>query len=266
MIIGAEGITVQRGGRTILDRVDITAEPGRVLGLLGPNGAGKTTLLRVMAGLEPPQGGQLTYDGTPAAEMDRRAMGRRLAYLAQDGRIHWPMTVAHVVGLGRLPHGTSPAENAAAVTRAMAACDVTALAARTTGSLSGGERVRVLLARALAVEGEAVLADEPVAALDPYHQLHVMELLRQQARLGRTVVVVLHDLTLAARFCDTLALLREGRMLTRGTPEEVLTPVALEAAYGVHVETGERHGQRFILPWSRRDAPPLEAPRPDTSS
>ncbi|WP_454917757.1 ABC transporter ATP-binding protein [Xanthobacter sediminis] len=251
MRISATGISVRRGARTVLDAVDLDARPGEVLGLLGPNGAGKTTLLRVLAHLQETVAGAVLYDGATAEALGRRALGRSLAYLAQGGRIHWPMGVEHVVALGRLPHGTSPAVDAAAVARAMAAADVAAFAGRAAGSLSGGEKMRVLLARALAVEGRALLADEPVAALDPYHQLHVMEVLRRQARAGLTVVVVLHDLTLAARFCDRVALLHGGRLLACGTPPEVMTPARLEAAYGVHVERGERHGEPFILPWSR---------------
>ncbi|WP_393997983.1 ABC transporter ATP-binding protein [Xanthobacter cornucopiae] len=252
MTLAATGLRVTRGARTVLHDVDLTARPGELLGLLGPNGAGKTTLLRVLAHLQDTAAGQVLYDGTAAATLGRRALGRTLAYLAQGGRIHWPMPVEQVVMLGRLPHDASPAADAAAVARAMAAADVSAFAARPAGSLSGGEKMRVLLARALAVEGRALLADEPVAALDPYHQLHVMDVLRQQARAGLTVVVVLHDLTLATRFCDRVALLRDGRLIACGSPGEVMTPERLEAAYGVHVESGERHGERFILPWSRR--------------
>ncbi|MFG1393452.1 ABC transporter ATP-binding protein [Xanthobacter agilis] len=257
MMISASGISVQRGARTVLHGVDITARPGELLGLLGPNGAGKTTLLRVLAHLQETTAGTVLYDGMPAAGIGRRALGRSLAYLAQSGRIHWPMQVEHVVALGRLPHGTSPAEDAAAVARAMAAADIAAFAGRPAGSLSGGEKMRVLLARALAVQGRALLADEPVAALDPYHQLHVMELMRRQARAGLTVIVVLHDLTLAARFCDRVALLNAGRLMASGTVAQVMTPARLEAAYGVHVESGERHGERFILPWTRRAAPDI---------
>ncbi|MFG1294279.1 ABC transporter ATP-binding protein [Xanthobacter variabilis] len=255
MIITASGISVRRGSRLVLEGVDLVARPGELLGLLGPNGAGKTTLLRAMAHLQETASGAVLYDGAPAERLGRRALGRELAYLAQSGRIHWPMPVEHVVALGRLPHGTPPEVDAAAVARAMAAADIADFAGRASGSLSGGEKMRVLLARALAVEGRALLADEPVAALDPYHQLHVMDVLRRQARAGQTVVVVLHDLTLAARFCDRVALLRAGRVLACGTPAEVMTPERLEAAYGVRVEIGERHGERFILPWSRLPVP-----------
>ncbi len=251
MIIEARDITLLRGPCPVLDQVSLTARPGEMLGLLGPNGAGKTTLLRTLSALEQPASGDVLYDGKTAHELGRRELGRTVSYLAQSGNIHWPMMVEHVVALGRLPHDHNPQKDAAAIARAMEAAEISGLAGRTTGTLSGGERMRVLLARALAVEGKVLLADEPVAALDPYHQLHVMELLAAQAHAGVTVVVVLHDLTLAARFCHRVALAHRGKLVATGTPQDVLTPERLRAIYGIEVETGTRHDQPFILPWSR---------------
>ncbi len=257
MIITGQDLRAVRGTRTVLDGVSLEARPGEVLGLLGANGAGKTTLLRLLAGLEPPAGGNVTFDGRAASSIGRAEMGRQLAYLAQGGAISWPMTVEAVVALGRLPHGDAPTE-AAAIARAMAAADIAHLRTRPAGSLSGGERMRVLLARALAVEGRALLADEPVAALDPAHQLHTMEVLRAKARDGQTVVVVLHDLTLASRFCHRIAMLSAGRLIAFGTPGAVLTADILAAAYGVTVEAGTRAGETFILPWTRIRTPTHE--------
>lgn len=256
MMLEATGLTLQRGSAPILKDVSFHARPGEVLGLIGPNGAGKTSLLRAVCGLDALAAGRIIYGGRTHAEIGRAAFGRTLAYLPQSGRIHWPLKVADVVALGRLPHGPAGAD--AAVARAMAAADVTAFAQRTAGSLSGGERARVLLARALAVEAAFLLADEPVAALDPYHQLQVMEVLRATARSGACVIVVLHDLTLAARFCDRLLLLDAGRVAAEGGPADVLQPARLATVYGVEVETGIRQGETFILPWRRTDAPPAE--------
>jgi iron complex transport system ATP-binding protein len=162
-----------------------------------------------------------------------------------------------VVGLGRLPHrrpfGGPTEADRAAIAAALARCDVADFSDRTMGTLSGGERRRVLLARALAVEAPYLLADEPLAALDPLHQIEVMELLRQTARRGAGVVVVLHDLTLATRFCDRLALLDHGRLVAEGAPEAVLDDARLAGVFGVEALRGSHAGEPFLLPWRARN-------------
>lgn len=258
MRIEARDIAVRLGGATILDGVDIGISPGEFVGLIGPNGAGKTTLLTVLARLRMPDGGQLLYDDSPAGALGRTALARRLAYLAQGTQVDWPLAAEDVVALGRLPHAGrfGPADSAAdrrAVEAAMAAADIAHFADRPVTTLSGGERMRVLLARALAVEAEILLADEPVAALDPYHQLKVMELLAGAARAGLGVVAVLHDLTLASRFCDRLVLLDGGRVKADGAPGEVLTDAEIGSAYGVASLFGAHDGTRYVLPWRRID-------------
>ena len=190
-----------------------------------------------------------------------RELARRIAYLAQGHTAHWPMSVEKLVRLGRLPHhrgwrGPDPGDTAI-VEQVMAATDVTRLWDRTVGTLSGGERVRVMLARALAVEAPTLLVDEPVAALDPYHQLQVMAVLRETAHRGTAIVAVLHDLTLAARFCDRLLLLEGGRLLAEGKPRTVLTEQNLAAAFQVTTLRGQHLGQDYVVPWSlcpRHDA------------
>ena len=259
-MIEARDIRVTRDGAHVLSGVSLSVRRGELLGLIGPNGAGKTTLLRALCGLDAMDAGTLAFDGQPPAQIGRAAMGRTVSYLAQGSRIHWPMRVDELVALGRLPHVPSPDARDPAVERALRAADVLSLRHRITGSLSGGERARVLLARALAVEAPVLLADEPVAALDPYHQLQVMELMRATARAGTAVVLVLHDLTLAARFCDRLALLHEGRILAEGTPADVLQPTLMEKAFAVTIATGTREGEPFVLPWHRRTGRPADAP------
>jgi len=257
MRVDALGLVVRFGARAALAGVDCALAPGELVGLVGPNGAGKTTLLRVLAGLLPADAGETRYDGRTAAEIGRAALARRVAYLAQNGLAHWPLSVAHVVALGRLPHRRpfSPpsAADRAAVEAALAAAEVAELRDRPIGSLSGGERARVLLARALAVGAETLLADEPVATLDPLHQLRAMALLRAEAGRGAGVVAVLHDLTLATRFCDRLIVLAEGRVVADGPPA-ALTDAVLAEAYGVEALRGERDGEPFVVPW--RAAPP----------
>lgn len=253
MRIDIEAVSVRIEGATILDRVDLVLKPGEIVGLIGPNGAGKSTLLKAIAGLSSLSNGAIRYDGARAREIGAAQLARRLAYLAQDGEVSWPLRVDHVVGLGRLPHRTPFAgeseEDRAAVERAMALAEVTSFRARTVQSLSGGERMRVLLARALAVEAEVLLADEPVAAVDPLHQLRVMDLLRRVAAEGKCIVVVLHDLALAARFCNRLVVLAAGRKLLDGAPDE-LTDAIIARAYGVTTLRGEYLGQAFVLPWA----------------
>jgi iron complex transport system ATP-binding protein len=199
------------------------------------------------------------YAGRTAPEIGVRQLARSVSYLAQGGEVHWPMRTDALVALGRLPHrqsfGGDGWRDREAVERAMAAADVTHLRNRTLGQVSGGERMRILLARALAVEGELLLADEPTSALDPLHQLQVMQLLQSTARAGKGVIVVLHDLALAMRFCDRLVLLAEGGVLVQGAPAEVLTDAFVARAYGVNAVRGERDGVPFLLPWTPSHGP-----------
>jgi iron complex transport system ATP-binding protein len=254
MRIDAQNISVRLGSVDALRGVDFAAEPGEIVGLIGPNGSGKTTLLRAVANLRVPDNGRVRYSGKSASEVGAAELSRQIAYLSQSGEVHWPMRVEALVALGRLPHRNrfqkSVETDRAAIERAMLAADVAALRERTMNQISGGERMRVLLARALAVEAPMLLADEPVAALDPLHQLQVMALLRKKAASGDGVVVVLHDLALAARFCDRLVLLDGGKVLAAGDPAAVLTDANLATAFGVDVVRGEHEGAAFVLPWT----------------
>ncbi len=253
----ATQIHLSRGPRPVLTGVDFAVAAGQCVGLIGPNGAGKSTLLSVLAGLLEPSGGQVSLDGTPLAAVPRADRARRIGYLEQGAACHWPLRVDRVVTLGRLPHaspwgGESPADRAA-IARAMDQCEVSHLAARTVTHLSGGERARVMLARALAGEPALLLADEPAAGLDPHHQLHVMELLAGLAAAGTGVVVVLHDLALAARYCTHLVLLDEaGRVAASGPPAALLADGVMERVYGVELLRGERDGVPYVLPWRQR--------------
>jgi iron complex transport system ATP-binding protein len=263
MKLEARNIAVNFGRTTVLGSVDLAVSSGEMVGLIGPNGSGKTTLLRVLANLRAPDAGGVTLDGRDIEEIGERELSKRIAYLAQGGDVHWPMRVGALVALGRLPYRRAFRDQAksdsAAIERAMIAADVGSLRDRTMMHLSGGERMRVLLARALAVEASLLLADEPVAALDPLHQLRVMELLRDAARGGTGVIVVLHDLSLASRFCDRLVLIAHGGIVAEGRPTEVLTPAHLGDAYGVDMVSGVSEGLPFYLPQTIR-SPIQETP------
>lgn len=254
--LAAQRVSLTLGGRTVLDRVDIAFERGRVVALLGANGAGKSSLLSVLAGLRSPDAGAVTLDGIAVTALDRRDRGRRIGLLPQTADVHWNVDVATLVGLGRLPHrgrwGETDADRAA-VAHAITVTDLAALTDRRVETLSGGERGRALLARVLAGEPEWLLADEPLASLDPAHQLDVAARLRSVAQAGSGVVVVLHDLYLAARIADDVVLLRDGRVVAAGPAAAVLTAQAIGDTYDIAVEIGETPGgHRFILPTGRR--------------
>ena len=255
-LVAAKDICVRFRAHRALDDVSFEANAGELVGLIGPNGAGKTTLLRVLAGLIAPASGNVTLTGQPFGQMNRRERARLLAYLPQGAPAHWPLNVGRLVALGRLPHldpwRKPGAADASAIALAMEAAEISDFAERPVTTLSSGERMRAMIARALAVEPQVLLADEPVTSLDPYHQLKVMELLQARVRDGVSVVVVLHDLTLAGRFCDRLVLLDQGRVVTEGAPNHVLAPDFLSEIYGIEADYGQ-DGSFYVVPRRRTE-------------
>ncbi len=251
----ADRIGVALGGARVLTDVAIAFRPGRVTALLGPNGAGKSTLLACLAGLRVPATGAATLDGAPVHLLDRRVRARRIGLLPQAQDVHWNVDVETLVGLGRLPwraRGAETEADRAAIARAMAATDVAHFASRGVEHLSGGERSRVLLARVLAGEPEWLLADEPLASLDPAHQLDVAGVLRRIAAQGAGVALVMHDLNLAARIADDAVLLRQGKVVATGAVGDVLTAPLIAKTYDVTAEVGRTAGgERFVLPLAR---------------
>lgn len=232
----ALGLQLEASGRAILSDVSARLEPGQVTAILGANGAGKSTLLAALAGLSTPAAGMVRLSEAPLSALAPRHRAQRLGFIPQTPEIAWGLEVRAVVGLGRLPwlgaRGLSAADEAA-VDRAMAAAQVEALADRDITTLSGGERARALIARALAGEPEWLLADEPFAGLDPRHALEAGDLFARMAGQGCGVLLTLHDLTLAARLADRVLVLGGGRVLADGPPETAMTPETLALAYGI---------------------------------
>jgi len=242
-VIRAAGVHVAYGSTPVLHGVDLEAVDGKVVGLLGPNGSGKTTLLRTLYGALRPRAGSVQVDGDDLAALPTREVARRISVVVQEHGDELPVTVAEMVLLGRTPHHgtfarTTP-EDVEVAADALHRVGGIHLAGRAFADLSGGERQRVLLARALAQSADHLLLDEPTNHLDVRYQHEVLDLVR---RLGATVVVVLHDLNLAATYCDRVVLLHAGRVVAAGTPSDVLTPDALEPVYEVRVRRVEVDG------------------------
>ena len=230
---------VRLNGRTVLRDLELVLRPGEIVALIGPNGAGKSTLIRALAGLLP-VGGAIRLAGRPLASWSADARARLLAYLPQEARIHWPMPVRRVVAMGRIPWLDWTARLSSAdedaIAEAMRLTATTELAVRSAARLSAGEKARVLLARALAGRPRVLLADEPVAALDPYYQMEILELLQRLAREREmTVLVSLHELTLAARYAARVLLLDRGRLVADGAPASVLTCAHLARVYRITI-------------------------------
>jgi len=253
--VSVEGLSVALGRREVVAGVTARFGSGELVGIIGPNGAGKSTLVRAMLGLVPARAGSVAIDGVAVGRMAARDRARALAYLPQGQTLHWPLDVERLVALGRLPHlaplSRIGAEDRAAVAEAMARADVGHLSHRIATELSGGERARVMLARALAVGAQGLVVDEPLAALDPGHQIDVMELLAREAREGALVLTVLHDLTMAARYCDRLILMDQGRVVAEGAPAAVLTAETLRRVYGISAKVDLSGETPMVVPLGR---------------
>jgi iron complex transport system ATP-binding protein len=249
--LGVKNLNVALGQRQVISDVTFSLEPGQFVGLIGPNGAGKSTLLRAMAGLLPIDGA-ISLSGQHLSDLAPAGRARLLSYLPQEREIAWPISVESVIALGRSPYrsalGDLSAEDRAAINRAIAAMDLDSLRTRSALELSGGERARVLIARALAQSTPILLADEPSAGLDPAHQISLMSTFSKLARDGRTVVASLHELTLTGQSCDRIILLAEGRIVADGHPSDVLTKDNLASVYGVRVHICETEAGLAVIP------------------
>ncbi|WAB84726.1 ABC transporter ATP-binding protein [Microcella daejeonensis] len=267
MRVSFEAVTVDLGGRDVLRGATVEVEPGTVVGLVGPNGSGKSTLLRTLYRAVIPRSGVVRLDGEDVRSLSRRQTARSVAVMMQDPSTEFDLSVEEVVLLGRSPHHAtfardSPADRSIA-RDAMRRAGVDDLADRMIGTLSGGQRQRVMLARALTQQSPVLVLDEPSNHLDIRHQLELMGSIRD---LGRTVIAALHDLNLAARYCDAIVVLDGGRVVGSGHPSDVLQPSLIRSTFGVHariVDDGDDRVLTFHQPMTGNSS---SAPRPTIST
>lgn len=233
----ATGLTVTRGGRAILDNLSCTLESGMFVALVGANGAGKSTLLSVLAGLLKPERGDVALDGVALPRIERRDLARRRAYLPQNPRAEWPISVERLVALGLTPYlpafGGLPALLEPRLTFSIDACDLATQRLQPATTLSGGELARAMLARALVGEPDVLIADEPMTGLDPRHAMDTVARLEALAANGKLVIAAVHDLTLAARYSTHMMALSAGRLAAFGPTSDILTPTLLRSVFDV---------------------------------
>lgn len=254
----ADDISLHLGDRQVIDQVSVQLNANEFVGLIGPNGAGKSSLLRILAGLNQNCEGNVLLPHNneliPIEKIPAQARAKFMAYLAQQETPAWPVSVKNLVALGRSPWNSSVqlnAEDEQAVNAALSMTDLLELSDRSVNELSGGELQRVLLARVFAGNPKLIIADEPIAALDVYHQLHIMELLYTHAMQSGSVIAALHDLSLAARFCSRLILIHHGKIIAEGQAAEVLTPENLAQVYGIKAYVDCRDDGVVIVPVER---------------
>jgi len=248
--LDAHDITVRRGSKAIVDGVSLHCARGAFVAVIGANGAGKSTLLSVLTGLLKPDEGQVTLDSRPLAAIGARDLARRRAYLPQNPRAEWPISVERLVTLGLLPHlpafGNLPALFTPRVVRALEAHDLLDRREQPATTLSGGELARAMLARALIGDPDILIADEPTAGLDPRHALDCAVRLRAYALSGKLVIAALHDLTLAARYATHVAALDQGRLAAFGPIETVLTPALIRRVFEVDACVGGEGRNTYV--------------------
>ncbi len=240
-----------RPDQPVLDSVDFTVSSGELVALIGPNGAGKSTLLKLLVGLLKPSSGEIKYNGRPIDEITPRDLARRVAYLPQEDEIHFPFTVGEVVMLGRWPHSGGVYFDSAVdqeiALRSMEKVGIADWSGRLVTELSGGERARVTLAKAIATEPECLLLDEPVSELDLKYRADAYSLLRSMVESGLGIVVVAHDIGAVSRWADRIVLLSSGKVIAAGSTDDVLTEGNLRDAYGVSVKVISDGDDRAIF-------------------
>lgn len=241
-MISFQNLTAGYGPCDVLNSINGDAKPGELIALIGPNGCGKSTLLKTLCGIIAPTSGVITVQGQNFADLSLKIRARQISYLAQSREAMPSMRVEDVVRLGRAPYrgslGHISAEGETAIASALSRTKSDVFKSRRFDSLSGGEQARVLLARALTVKAPVLLADEPIAALDPFYQLSMMEILKAEAKSGSTVITALHDLSLAAQFADRIWMMHQGTIVADGPPKEILNAENLKTVFGIRLPKG----------------------------
>jgi iron complex transport system ATP-binding protein len=260
-LLAVRNLSVTLGKRAVLHEIDLSVEAGECVGLIGPNGAGKSTLLKAVLD-QVPGGGDIRLGDADGRTVSARERARIVSYLPQEREVHWPVRVEALVGLGRAfaqgPVAAASDRDQALIEAAMARMDVTGLRHRRATELSGGERARVLIARALAQDTPLLLADEPTAGLDPAHQIALMATFSGLAREGRSVVACLHEISLAARWSDRIVVLDKGRIVADGPPATVLTDELMRTVYGVEIHRADGAEGLIVLPMALSKAGPSD--------
>ncbi len=248
--LNASGLTVRRGGRAILDDVSFAAGAGDFVAVIGANGAGKSTLLSVLAGLLKPDAGAVSVNGKPVEEHSGRELASRRAYLPQNPRCEWPISVERLVALGLTPtlpaFGGLPGTDLEKIARALEQCDLLDRREQPATTLSGGELARAMLARAFVGDPDMLIVDEPISGLDPRHSIDAMQRLRAAAREGKIVVASLHDLTIAGRYATHIVALRDGTVRSAGCTADILTPQMVRAVFDVEASIVETPGGPYV--------------------
>ncbi len=244
MSLSSENLSLRRGGRLVLHQATVSLCPGEITAICGPNGAGKSSLLMGLAGLLEPAAGSVSLGDDTLLEIQARERAKAIGYLPQSADVAWDVSVESLVALGRLPHRD---RGEAEIEAAISALNLEDLRRRPASKLSGGERARALLARVLAGSPQWVLADEPLAALDLAHQLALITHFKSCAEAGQGVVIVLHDLALAMNHADRVLVLREGRLVADGTPDEALSPESIANGWGIATEWLGEKGSRALV-------------------
>ena len=249
-------LSVSIGQKDILSNINFSIKSGETVGLIGPNGSGKTTLMRSILGLQKLSKGEVFVGGENIKIISKNKLAKQMAFIPQGGTSEWPLTVENLVALGRLPYTTNLSPPSPTdweiIQNSIDLCGLKDLSTRRVSSLSGGEWARVCFARAITSEPNLLLADEPIAFLDPKHCFQIITLVKNLAARGKSALVILHDLSITMRFFDRVIILKDGELIAVGSPKEVMSENFIADTFEVDILQGQANSESFIMPWKIR--------------